>query len=202
MRTPVTTAQGLELANSLIKGKTVEKKLEKWKAKYSHGYRLNGAIKLGKTYWKIFLKQNSHLIRAKKTVKFDSKRADWCNYLNMEEMYHEIYKNLCSAGIACEHPEAQWRDKNGDVVETEDEAFGCKTRYELIHPDHFIFVDEVGNNTSQAKDGQVRGQPICAPRTVDPNNKQQLRMRTSPFWVLQLPMESLFSVLLYLQQKQ
>ncbi len=52
MRTPVTTAQVLELANSLIKGKTVEKKLEKWKAKYSHGYRLNGAIKLGKTYWK------------------------------------------------------------------------------------------------------------------------------------------------------
>jgi hypothetical protein len=140
--------------------------------------------------------------KSQKTVKFDSKREDWCNYLNMEEMYQEIYKNLCSAGIACKHPEAQWRDKNGDVVETEEEAFGCKTRYELIHPDHFIFVNEVGNNTSQAKDGQVRGQPICAPRTVDPNNKQQLRMRTSLFWVLQLPMESLFSVLLYLQQKQ
>ncbi len=103
------------------------------------------------------------MIRAKKTVKFDSKRADWCNYLNMEEMYHEIYRNLCSTGIACEHPEAQWRDKNGEVVETEEEAFGCKTRYELIHPDHFIFVDEVGNNTSQAKDGQVGGQTfLCS----------------------------------------
>jgi hypothetical protein len=73
----------------------------------------------------------------------------------MEEMYHEIYKNLCSTGIACKHPEGQWRDKNGDVVETEEEVFGFKTRYELIHPDHFIFVGEVGNNTSQAKDGQV-----------------------------------------------
>jgi hypothetical protein len=50
MRTPVTTFQGLELANSLIKGKSAEKNLEKWKAKYSHGYRLNGGIKLGKTY--------------------------------------------------------------------------------------------------------------------------------------------------------
>jgi len=41
----------------------------------------------------------------------------------MEETYQEIYKNLCSTGIACEHPEAQ-RDKNGEVVETEEEAFG------------------------------------------------------------------------------
>jgi len=182
MRTPVTTAQGLELANSLIKGKTVEKKMEKWKAKYSHGYRLNGGIKLGKTYWKIFLKRNSHLIRAKKTVKFDSKRADWCNYLNMEEMYHEIYKNLCSAGIACEHPEAQWRDSNGDVVETEDEAFGCKTRYELIHPDHFIFVDEVGNNTSQAKDGQVGGQTYLCSKDGRP--QQRAATKDAHFTVL------------------
>jgi hypothetical protein len=103
------------------------------------------------------------LIRAKKTVKFDSKRADWCNYLNMQEMYQEIYKNLCSAGIACEHPEAQWRDKNGEIVETEEQAFGCKSQYELIHQGHLIFVDEVGNNTSQAKDGQVGGQTyLCS----------------------------------------
>jgi hypothetical protein len=42
----------------------------------------------------------------------------------MQEMYQEIYKNLCSAGIACELPEARWRDKNGEVVETEEQAFG------------------------------------------------------------------------------
>jgi len=120
----------------------------------------NTAMAIGLNF---FLKQNSHLIRANKTVKFDSKRADWCNYLIMEEMYQEIYKNLCSTGIACEHPEAQWRDKNGEVVETEEEAFGCKTRYELIHPDHFIFVDKVDNNTSQAKDDQVGGQTfLCS----------------------------------------
>jgi hypothetical protein len=53
MRTPVTTAR-FELANSLIKGKSVEKNLEKWKSKYSHGYRLNGGIKLGKTCWIFF----------------------------------------------------------------------------------------------------------------------------------------------------
>jgi hypothetical protein len=28
---------------------------------------------------------------------------------------------------------------------------------QLIHAEHLIFVDEVGSNTSQAKDGQVGG---------------------------------------------
>jgi hypothetical protein len=66
MRTPITTSQGLELANSLIVGQLVETALKKWKSKYSQGYRHNGDIKLGKTYWKKILKRNNHLIRAKK----------------------------------------------------------------------------------------------------------------------------------------
>jgi hypothetical protein len=183
MRTPITTSQGLELANSLILGKSVETALKKWKLKYSQGYRHNGDIKLGKTYWKKILKRNNHLIRAKKkTVNFDSKRADWYNYLNMQEMYQEIYKSLCSAGIACEHPEAQWRDKNGEVVETEEQAFGCKSQYELIHLGHLIFVDEVGNNTSQAKDGQVGGQTYLCSKDGQP--QQQASTKDAHFTVL------------------
>jgi hypothetical protein len=44
------------------------------------------------------------------------------------------------------------------VVELEEQAFGLKSPYELIHPDWLLFVDEVGSNTSQAKDGNVGGQ--------------------------------------------
>ncbi len=33
---------------------------------------------------------------------------------------------------------------------------------------------------------KLEDKPICAQRTVDPNNEQQLRMCTSPFWVLLL----------------
>jgi hypothetical protein len=69
--------------------------------------------KLGKSYWKNFLKRKRHFIRAKKAVKFENKRSEWCNYLNMEKMYNKVYRILCSAGIACEHPEPVWRDKNG-----------------------------------------------------------------------------------------
>jgi hypothetical protein len=70
-----------------------------------------------------FLRRNNHLIR-QKGVKFENKRAQWYNYLNMDEMYQEIYQNLCSAGIACKHPEALWKNKNGDVVEVQKQAFG------------------------------------------------------------------------------
>ncbi len=66
MRTPITTSKGLELANSLIEGTSIQKEVLKWKPKNAHAYKLHGTVKLGKSYWKISLKRNSHLIRAKK----------------------------------------------------------------------------------------------------------------------------------------
>ena len=50
-------------------------------------------------------------------------------------MYDEIYKDFCNGGIAVEHPEAMWRNEKGEVVELEEQAFGLKSSYELIHPD-------------------------------------------------------------------
>ncbi len=76
----------------------------------------------------------------------------------MEEMCQEIYRNLRSAGIAYEHPEELWRNKNGEVVETEEQAFGCKSKYELVIQDHLIFIDGVSSNTSQSKNRQVGSQ--------------------------------------------
>jgi len=76
----------------------------------------------------------------------------------MKLMYDEIYKDFCCGGIAVEHPEPVWRNEKGEVVESEEQAFGLKSAYELIHPDWLLFVDEVGSNTSQAKDGNVGGQ--------------------------------------------
>jgi hypothetical protein len=49
---------------------------------------------------------------------------------------------------------------NGEVVETEQQAFGCKTKYELIHPDHLIFVETIGSNTSQTKMFRLEDKPI------------------------------------------
>jgi hypothetical protein len=73
------------------------------------------------------MKRNTHLIRAKKAVKFDNKRAQWCTYLNMSEMHEEIYNNLAINGLAVVHPEPIWRNENGDAVDNEAQAFGMKS---------------------------------------------------------------------------
>jgi hypothetical protein len=172
MRTPITTAQGLQLANSIIKGTSIEHKVIDWKQRNCKAFQLGyGKAELGKDYWLNFLKRNNHLIRSKKAVKFDVKRAKWCTYLNMQEMYNEIYKDLCSAGLACEHPEPVWRNEHGEIVEKAEDAFGCKSQYELIHPDWVLFVDECGANTSQTKDGQVGGQKYLCSAHRRPQNR-------------------------------
>jgi len=172
MRTPITTSQGLQLANSLIKGTSVEEKVNEWKKKYCKSFQLGaGKPELDREYWQQFMKRNEHLIRSKKAVKFNVKCAKWCNYSNMLEMYQEIYKDFCSAGVACEHPEPLWWNEKGEIMEKEDEAFGCKSQYELIHPEWVLFVEECGSNTSQAKDGQVGGQTYLSSRTGRPQQR-------------------------------
>jgi hypothetical protein len=111
------------------------------------------------------------LITAKKAVKFDTKRAEWCTYSNLEEMYNEVYSHLVTSGLAVKHAEPVWRNETGDVVPCEKDAFGLKSAYELIHPEWLVFVDEVGSNTSQAKDGAVGGQTYLCTRDGRPQQR-------------------------------
>ncbi len=118
-------------------------------------------MKLGPSYWKVFFKINQYLIETKKNERFKTKRSEWCAYHNMIEMYNEVYSHLVEAGHTVKNPEPAWRDGNGDAVVEEWLAFGQKSPFELIHPDWVSFVDEMGSNTSQTKDGQVGGRNFC-----------------------------------------
>jgi hypothetical protein len=51
-----------------------------------------------------------------------------------------------------------WLDRHGNRVQTEEEAYGRKKKYLLKHPDKLIFMDEVGENISQKRDGNTGGQ--------------------------------------------
>ena len=73
MRVPITSKQGLHLANSLIEGTSTQESVLLWKQKNCAAFRERGNSKLGPGYWNGFLKRNKHLIRAKKAVKFDLK---------------------------------------------------------------------------------------------------------------------------------
>jgi len=158
MRVPISSSQGLSLCNSIIEGTKFQDAVVEYKKKYCRSV----TEKLGQSYWRGFLRRNKHLIRAKKTVKFETKRSEWCTYQNMKEMYTEVYSHLVESGLAVKHSEPVWRNKEGEVVEKE-QAVGLQSEYELIHPEWLVFVDEVGSNTSQTKDGHVGGETyLCA----------------------------------------
>jgi len=56
---------------------------------------------------------------------------------------------MVSGGIAHTLNTPVWLNKNREIVELEEEAFGLKIKYLLHYPSKLIFIDEVGSNTSQ-----------------------------------------------------
>ncbi len=166
MRVPISSRQGLALANSIISGTAYEKQVLEWKENHCVSSKNNPEqqpMVLGKGYWSGFMKRNKDLVKAKKGVKFDSKRADWCTYQNFELMYNEVYEAMVEAGIASKLDTPTWFDKSGNIVEEEGDAFGLQSKYILLRPDKLLFVDEVGSNTSQAKDGNIGGEKfLCS----------------------------------------
>jgi hypothetical protein len=47
---------------------------------------------LGSRYWNGFMRRHQHIIKSKRAVKFEAKRAEWCAYENFSEMYDHIYE--------------------------------------------------------------------------------------------------------------
>jgi hypothetical protein len=118
---------------------------------------------LGPRYWQSFCRRNADVITSKKAVRFDSKRDDQCRIDNFTDMYDGVYNKSVDAGVTevLEHEVCQ-RDIHNNVVQTEAEAYGRKTRYPLLHPDKLLFFDEVGENISHKGDGNAGGQKFMA----------------------------------------
>jgi hypothetical protein len=72
-------------------------------------------------------------------------------------MYEDVYSRMVECGVALKLPDAKWVNKEGTKVQTKDEAWGMPTKYLLSCPDYVIFVDEVGDNTSQKMMGMLQG---------------------------------------------
>jgi hypothetical protein len=92
LRQPVSCAEGLELANSLIEGTARQRCLIEWKKKHLKMGEIDVKFGfLGARYWQNFCRRNHDIIAAKKDVRFDSKRDDWCRYDNFSDMYDSVY---------------------------------------------------------------------------------------------------------------
>jgi len=86
-------------------------------------------------------------------------------------MYNKVYSHLVSTGLAVKHDEPVWCNEAGEAVSCERDAFGMKSAYKLIHPEWLVFIDEVGSNTSQSKDGAIGGQTYLCTKDGRPQNR-------------------------------
>ena len=103
MRVPITCWQGLEYAHSLVSGKSIMENIVLWRQKHCISFREDPTLSkpLGSGYWRGFMSRNWLHVKAKKGVKFDGKRADWCTLRNFEQMYRDVYEEMAKMAGYC-----------------------------------------------------------------------------------------------------
>lgn len=69
-----------------------------------------------------------------------------------------IHNWLAEEGIAKKLDAPIWMDKDGNEVDSEEKACGCKVECDPLFPESMCFLDETGCNTNQKKDGQHGGE--------------------------------------------
>lgn len=161
MRQCITAAQGLLLANSLIKGEEIEDEIRKFKLEMKYNTDMNGKNKdgalLGDAYWRSFLARNRDRLVSKKGRKFAVSRDQWCIWTNFADMYDNVYEAMTEAKVAEKLETPAFMDKKGNIVDNEKDAYGRKCTHKLIEPSMCLVADETGANTAMKGDGHVGG---------------------------------------------
>jgi hypothetical protein len=62
------------------------------------------------------------------------------------------------SNVAIKLDDPVWLNKENKIVQCKEEAFGRQTPYYITHPEYLVFIDEVGDNTSQKNDGNAGGE--------------------------------------------
>ena len=162
IRQCLTPSTGLALVNSLIDKQPIQQKLIAWKKKFSS----NDTGTVGYKYWNGFMKRNKYRLVSRRGQKYSLDRQNWTTYHNFSDMYEHTYEEMVSSGVAEKLTNPIWLDKEGNECD-EDESFGCKVNYKLIHPNQCFVGDEVGGNISMKGDGHVGGRKLLtAPDSI------------------------------------
>ena len=176
IRECLTPSKGLSLVNSLIKGCPIQKELIEWKKKYSS----NSDGKVGRGYWRAFMKRNRNKVISKRGQKYELNRQNWSTYANFVDMYKHTIIEMVEAGVARKLDEPTWMNRHGEVCD-ENESFGCKVTHQIIHPDMCLVGDEVGGNISMKGDGHVGGTKYltgkgCVPQKRSSNAEKRFTL--------------------------
>ena len=166
---PVTPTEGLLIANSLIEDKPIQEKVKDFQA----SRKKSPTGQLSKKYWFQFMKRHKQYLQSRKGYRVACNRTEWVTYNNVEIMYELIYEQMTNAGIAVELPEDEqyWVDKDGEELDSDENAVGLKVKIKITHPEWLLFGDEVGTEISQKDDGHVGGQRFVSQKNTRANIK-------------------------------
>ena len=76
-------------------------------------------------------------------------------FIRMNELIHEM---LAEEKIAIELEETALMDKDGDVAKDERLMHGLPCEHEILEPQNFLFVDEVGSDLDSNDDHDIGGE--------------------------------------------
>ena len=159
VRQPLTPTEGIQLMNSLIKDRDLQKDLIEYKKRrrnLGQGLYPERLGEVGRGYWTGFMRRQSHRLVTKRGERFASNRADWSKFSYIKQMYDVIYDEYVDAGVAKPRAVSVFMDRAGNICD-EESKFGEPCDIEITHPEYILFGDETGCNTSQKKDGHAAG---------------------------------------------
>jgi hypothetical protein len=158
MRQPYNVRECLELANSLIDKSVTQVQLVEWKQKMlGRNFTEENADRVGLKWWRNFVKQHKVHLSIRKAVQFDMKRNEWYKLKNFQQMYDFIYDKLAEKGLEDVWETEKMLDNQGNELTNKENMHDHPTKYNLNHPEKLIFVDSIGDITSQANDGNKTG---------------------------------------------
>mmetsp|Transcript_31728 Transcript_31728/g.67253 ORF Transcript_31728/g.67253 Transcript_31728/m.67253 type:complete len:115 (+) Transcript_31728:309-653(+) len=98
IRQPLSVKEGIELMNSLIVGTNMQKNVVNFQMERNLCSDEYGRV--GKGWWRGFLRRNGHRIVTQRGEKFAVHRSDWTTFDNIKQMYDVIYDEMVDAKIA------------------------------------------------------------------------------------------------------
>ena len=169
IRQPLTSTEGLALANSIIKDQDLGDALENFKKQRSLGSIISDLQTLGPKYWANFLKRNAQKLQSKQNQKFAKDQAEWSKYSYIARMYDHIYERFKEAKVAI-NCEPTYRNRKGQIVDKSDQ-YGELVNLKIIKPSYVLFAGKTGCNTSQAKDKNCGGEKFLCKKGQTPLEK-------------------------------
>ena len=158
-RQPLNAKEGLLLMNSLIdRSIVVQENLIPFMERSNIVNK--DAIKLGKvtkSWWAGFLDRHKDVLETIRGERIESSRANWEKLPFIVQMYDIIYSKMVDARVVTSIEEF-FTNKTGEIV-SKGEKYGRGNDIKITYPKNiYIFMDEIGRNTSQKKDGHNAGE--------------------------------------------